>query len=245
MDDLADATTLLTKLHRGCLVRLARAGGVHVQGLQQGGRRLRSILGGKLCNKLADIDVAYAYSRHVTAESVAEFLMELDLKLARTTCAPSSTLAPFRAKTFAQFDEYHKPCASQVSNPEHPVEHSAFFYDQPFVQSEVLHADCSNLSLSAQYTQNATIFSANPSLSALDTPTASTISADLSLGAPDMQTASVLSAVLSVGALDTQTASDIFVDLPVSAPDTQTASIISADLSVSAPDDTDCHLTPF
>ena len=67
---------LLGSLHRGAFVRLSAAGSRHFQGLSQGGRQLQ--LPQRLRRRLREIEAAWGIHRHITRESVGEFLRHLD-----------------------------------------------------------------------------------------------------------------------------------------------------------------------
>ena len=72
----------MATLHRATLSRLSRATKTPVQGVQQGGKLLRSKLSSRLRRTLKDIDVVSAFVRHLTVEKVSEFLEELDSEIA-------------------------------------------------------------------------------------------------------------------------------------------------------------------
>ena len=72
---------LLAGLHHETLVRLSAASGMSLQGVSQGSRVLRWRLGHNLCRKVRNIEVAYAYARHITKEKCDEFLQQLDSAL--------------------------------------------------------------------------------------------------------------------------------------------------------------------
>jgi len=85
------AEALIGALHGRALRALAGALDVHVQGLQQGARlcRRRGLLSNRLARKLLVIDHAFALSRHVTEQSVSQFLAELEGELTTSMEEPS------------------------------------------------------------------------------------------------------------------------------------------------------------
>ena len=73
-----DILALVAGLHRHALVRLSAANGSPIQGLSQGCRKL----GRRVCpnwrRKLRNLEAAHGLVRHITHESVADFLKQLD-----------------------------------------------------------------------------------------------------------------------------------------------------------------------
>jgi len=72
---MADAAELIASLHGRLLRAISGAERFHYQGLQQASAdlRRRGRLPNKLCKRLAQLDVCYAYTRHITAIGCTDF----------------------------------------------------------------------------------------------------------------------------------------------------------------------------
>ena len=72
---------LLGDLHHAALVRLSEASRLPIQGLYQGARALR--LPSDLTKRLHNLDVAYAWCCHVTAQKCSALLAEIERTLSK------------------------------------------------------------------------------------------------------------------------------------------------------------------
>jgi len=75
---------LIADFHGRLLRRLSAHANVHFQGLHQAARHFRrgGALGAAMLRKLAHVDIAFNYVRHVTAVSVEEYLRDLEVAFA-------------------------------------------------------------------------------------------------------------------------------------------------------------------
>ena len=78
---------LIADAHHRALVLLSTATNQHFQGLQQAARHCRYVLTIKQKRRLADLDAAFAISRHITPVFVEDFVSDLSLTLTDTKAA--------------------------------------------------------------------------------------------------------------------------------------------------------------
>ena len=80
---LSDAASLLASVHGQALRILSARLGAHYDGLGVASRaaRRQGVLGAAMCKKLHNLDVAFAFSRHITGPMVVQFVDKFSAEL--------------------------------------------------------------------------------------------------------------------------------------------------------------------
>ena len=111
-----DAGDLVSRLHSRCVRLTAGALGHHTQGLTVAGKQLhkRGSLSHRSKVKLQKIDEAFHLTRHISSQSIEDFLQKLAEELSPSDAAPQDAFVPTDAMLLEEMSAMRRPSMPSV-----------------------------------------------------------------------------------------------------------------------------------